>query len=198
MSFGIAFVNNTLIYWCSCNLLIIFQIYLERVYFLGCCWSGSWMSLQNLIKISAQKTLIKLSLEIVRACYIACLARLRVYKFACLMCSHAYMLSVPACLGARVFSMLVCFMSLRAHISYKLAVLKYLTCLRAWYPSLTGVWQGSKCASKEPFKKYLINEGGGKFTKKSDEKWNRGWVWCQTIFAAHFFWRHNFCSFLFL
>ena len=51
---GIAFVNNTLIYWCSCNLLIIFQIYLERVYFLGCCWSGSWMSLQNLIRISAQ------------------------------------------------------------------------------------------------------------------------------------------------
>ena len=54
------------------------------------------------------------------------------------MCSRAYMLSVPACLGARVFSMLACFMPLRAHISYKLAVLKYLTCLRAWYPSLTG------------------------------------------------------------
>ena len=97
------------------------------------------------------------------------------------MCSRAYMLSL-----------LACFMSLRAHISYKLAVLKYLTCLRAWYPSLTGVWQGSKCASKGLFKKYLINEGGGKFTKKSDEKWNRGWVWCQTIFAAHFFLKTQF------
>ena len=34
ISSGIAFVNSTLIYWCSCNLLIVFQIYLERVYFL--------------------------------------------------------------------------------------------------------------------------------------------------------------------
>ena len=138
------------------------------------------------------------SVEIVRACYIAWLACLCAYKFACLMCPCAYMLSVPACLAASVFSMLACFMSLRDHISYNLGDLKYLTCLRAWNPSLTGVWQGSKCASKGLFKKYLINEGGGKFTKKSDEKWNRGWVWCQTIFAAHFFWRHNFCSFLFL
>ena len=155
------------------------------------------MSLQNLIKISAQKTRMKLSLEIVRACYIACLARLRVYKFACLMWSHAYMLSVPACLGARVFSMLVCFMSLRAHISYKLAVLKYLTCLRAWYPSLTDVWQGSKCASKKPFKKYLPNAVGGQFTKKSDGKWNRGWVWYQKKFCSpFFFWLHNFRFFL--
>ena len=114
------------------------------------------------------------------------------YKFACFMCSRAYMLSVPACLGARVFSMLACFMSLRAHISYKLAVLKYLTCLRAWYPSLAGVWQRSKCSSKGPFKKYLINwrrgRGRGSSRKKvMKEKWNRGWVWCQKKFSAHFF-----------
>ena len=164
MSFGIAFVNNT-IYWYSCNLLIIFQIYLERVYFLGCCWSGSWMSLQNLIRISAQMFFDNFDHNCKRF-WSKSQVFLSAYKFACLMCSCAYMLSVPACVGARVFNMLACFMSLRAHISYKLVVLKYLTCLRTWYPSLTGVWQGSKCASKEPFKKYLINKGGGKFTKK--------------------------------
>ena len=104
------------------------------------------------------------------------------------MCSRAYMFSVPACLGAHLFSMLACFMSLRAHISYKLAVLKYLTCLRAWYPSLTGVWQGFKCTSKEPFKKYFINEGGGKFTKK---KW---WKMKQGVGVMPI----NFCSPFFL
>ena len=50
----------------------------------------------------------------------------------------AYMLCVPACLGARVLSMFAYFMSSRAPISYMLAVLKYLTRLRAWYPRLTG------------------------------------------------------------
>ena len=79
------------------------------------------------------------------------------------------MLCVPACLGVRVFSMLSCFMSLRTHISYMLAVLKYLTCLRAWYSRLTGFLQGSKCAFKGPFQKYLINERGEKFTKKSEK-----------------------------
>ena len=103
------------------------------------------------------------------------------------MCSHAYMLSVRACLDARVFSMLACFMSLRACISYKLAVLKYLTCLRACYPSLTGVWRGSKCASKGSFKKYLISEGEGKFTKKKWWKMKQGLGVVPKFFCSLFF-----------
>ena len=72
----------------------------------------------------------------------------------CFMCSRAYMLSVPACLGARVFSMLACFMPLRAHISYKLAVLKYLTGLRAWYATSLTKREGSSR------KKVMKNETG--------------------------------------
>ena len=36
-----------------------------------------------------------------------------------------------ACLRVRFLSMFACFMSLRAHMSYMLGVLKYLTYLRA-------------------------------------------------------------------
>ena len=103
------------------------------------------------------------------------------------MCSHAYMPSVRACLDVRVFSMLACFMSLRARISYKLVVLKYLTCLRAWYPSLTGVWRGSKCTFKGSFKKYLINEGEGKFTKKNWWKMKQGLGVVPKFFCNLFF-----------
>ena len=38
---------------------------------------------------------------------------------------------VLTCLRVHVLSMLACFMFLRAHMSYILAVLKYLACLRA-------------------------------------------------------------------
>ena len=34
------------------------------------------------------------------------------------------------CLRVRLLSMFACFMSLRVHMSYRLAVLKYPTCLR--------------------------------------------------------------------
>ena len=93
---------------------------------------------------------------------------------ACLMCFHTYMRRVLACLRVRVFSMLACLMSLRAHIFYMLAVLKYLTCLRAWYPRLIDVWQGSKCAFKGPFKKFLIKQGDEKFTKKVIKNYTGG------------------------
>ena len=74
-----------------------------------------------------------------------------------------------------------------------LYVLTYLICLLfsnilracAWYPRLTDVWQGSKCASKGPFKKYLIKQESGKFTKKVMKN-DTGWVCSQKIFAALF------------
>ena len=97
------------------------------------------------------------------------------------------MLCVPACLGARVFSMFACFMSLRAHKSYMLAVLKYLTCLRAWYPRLTDVWQGVNALPRGNSKSISLTKGEGSSRKKCDEEWHRKWVWCQKIFAAHFF-----------
>ena len=102
-------------------------------------------------------------------------------------CLRAYMLYVPACLCARVFSMFACFMSLCAHIFYMLVVLKYLTCLRGWYPRLTDVWQGSKCSSKGQFKKYLINEGAGKFTKKKWWKMTQGVDVLPKHFCSPFF-----------
>ena len=48
----------------------------------------------------------------------------------CLACLRALAFSVFMCLGLDAFSMLACFISLRAHMSHMLAVLKYLTCLR--------------------------------------------------------------------
>ena len=50
---------------------------------------------------------------------------------ACLACLRALVFAVFTCLRVYVFSMLclLVFMSLRAHTSYMLAVLKYLTCL---------------------------------------------------------------------
>ena len=127
MSFAIAFVNNTLIYWCSCNLLIIFQIYLERVYFLGYCWSGCWMSLQNIIRISAQMLFDNFDHNQRPSRNSPSLLNCMLCVLACL---RAYMLCVPACLGARVFSMFACFMSLRAHIYAGCSQIPYVfTCL---------------------------------------------------------------------
>ena len=107
-------------------------------------------------------TISRYSLDLLY-CILGVLACLQICVLHVLACLN---LLVSACLDARVFSMRACFMSLRDHISYMLAVLKYLPCLRAWYPRLTSVWQCSKCASKGPFKEYFIKEGGGKFTKK--------------------------------
>ena len=102
-------------------------------------------------------------------------------------CLRAYLLCVHACLDARVFSMCPCFLSLRAHISYMLAVLKYLTFLRAWYPRLAGVWQSSKTLPRGNSKSTSLTKGDGSSWKKSYEKWHRGWVWCQKKFADHCF-----------
>ena len=155
----------------SCNLLIVFQIYLERVYFLGCFRSGSWKSHQNLIKwlifywtlhgsclfklyrfVDAENVLLwklsssrKFNLHVV---YIFESAWNSLTKFwhsdqrlsrnspsllhcmlGVLACWQVCVFDVLACLRARVFSILARFMSLRAHIPYMLAVLKYLTCL---------------------------------------------------------------------
>ena len=49
----------------------------------------------------------------------------------CFACLRALVFGVITCLHAYVFSMLACFVSLCAHMFYMLAVLKYLTCLRA-------------------------------------------------------------------
>ena len=46
-----------------------------------------------------------------------------------LVCSHVCRARV---LTVRVFNMLACFMSLRAHMSHMFVVLKYLTCLSAY------------------------------------------------------------------
>ena len=50
---------------------------------------------------------------------------MRAHVLACLVCLRAGILTVL------VLSMLACFMSLRAHMSYMFAVLKYLTYLNA-------------------------------------------------------------------
>ena len=52
---------------------------------------------------------------------LACLHSWRVYVHSCLACSRAYAFTCLACL--------LVFMSLRAHMPFMLAVLKYLTCL---------------------------------------------------------------------
>ena len=49
----------------------------------------------------------------------------------CLACECALVFGVFTCLCVYVFSMHACFVSLCAHVFYMLAVLKYLTCLRA-------------------------------------------------------------------
>ena len=72
-----------------------------------------------------------------RACALMCS---RAYVVACLICLRAYVLGVLVCSLAwtahvrtsHTFSMLACFMSLRAHMSYMLDELKYLTCLRIY------------------------------------------------------------------
>ena len=70
---------------------------------------------------------------------------LRAHVLVVLRCSHAHVLGMPTCLACLralvfgvftclrvyVFSMFACFVSLCAHMFYMLAVLKYLTCLRA-------------------------------------------------------------------
>ena len=128
-------------------------------------------------------------------CILGVLACLQIYVLHVLACLNPL---VPARLRARVFSMRACFMSLRDHISYMLAFLKYLSRLRAWYPRLTGVWQCSKCSSKGPFKEYLIKEGGGKFTKKVMKNDTGGRCaakkFLQTIFFDDTIFAHLFLS----
>ena len=80
------------------------------------------------------------------ACVLTCLVCYRASTLACLLAWCTYMLGVSPCtrgwrvhvLTCYVFSMLACFVFLRAHMFYMLAVLKYLTCLRAcvllWHP----------------------------------------------------------------
>ena len=64
------------------------------------------------------------------------------HELCVLACSCAWHALVPSCLSAcvlsvRLLSMLACFIYLRVHMSYRLAVLKYLTCLRV---CVTGIF----------------------------------------------------------
>ena len=69
-----------------------------------------------------------------RAYVLSSLACSRAGVLLCLTCLaylRAYVLGVLMFMCFHMFSMLAYFMSLRAHMFYMLAVLKYLTCLRA-------------------------------------------------------------------
>ena len=59
------------------------------------------------------------------------LACLRAYMLTCLMCLRDRAFGTFTCVHLHVFSMLACFISLHAHMSWMFAVIKYLTCLPA-------------------------------------------------------------------
>ena len=77
--------------------------------------------------------------EKIRVCKMTCLASLRAYVLACLVCSNVCLLPcsrvyVLSLLRSHVLSMLASFVYLHAHMSYMLAVFKYLTCLSPCVP----------------------------------------------------------------
>ena len=65
------------------------------------------------------------------ACVLTCWCAGVLGVLTCLVCLRALAFGVFTCLRVYVFSVRACFMSLRAVMSYMLAVFKYLTCLRA-------------------------------------------------------------------
>ena len=94
------------------------------------------------------------------ACLLTCLVCLPAYVLACSRAWHGYVLGVFTCnrlWRVHGFSMLACFVSLCAHIFYMLAVLKYLTCLRA----CRLLWHGLSyflCIWKVNFQKSLYRK----------------------------------------
>ena len=105
---------------------------------------------------------------------------LRAYVLACLRAWHAYILGVFTCLRVYVFSMLACFVSLCAHMFYMLAVLNYLTCLRAcvllWHRSFYFL-----CIWKVNFQKFLYRKIYFYLKKYAEPTWTSmtGFFFCE-------------------